>query len=95
MARHPEPERLTTLARACGDLSRTAGTASEDLLDALVTVGDHATQRALDDAVDALAAGLRTVGADCAELAVVLGAAGAPADGTVTGDLPRPARVRP
>lgn len=89
MAAHPQPERLVGVGRAAGRLSRAASAAAEELLDALTMVGDHGTQRSVDDAVDALVGALREVSADGAELAFVLGAQ-APAQDTA----PRPSGQR-
>ena len=47
--------------------------AGELLLDHLVTVGDHATQQALDAMVDDAVDGLREISAGCRELALSLG----------------------
>lgn len=74
MAAHPQPERLTPVARCAGSLGRVSAGTAEELLDALTMVGDHGTQRAVDDAVDGLVAGLQEVAADMTELAFVLGA---------------------
>lgn len=79
MPGHPRPERLASLSSAAGELARGAGAAAEELLDSLVMVGDHATQRSVDDAVDALVARLRTVSAEAGELAWVLGSQAGPA----------------
>lgn len=77
MPGHPEPQRLTDLATAVGGLGRVAGATGEDLLDSLVMVGDHGTQRAVDDAVDAVVAVLREIRGEAQELAHVLGSTGA------------------
>lgn len=74
MAAHPQPERLAQVGRSAGGLARVASGTAEELLDALTMVGDHGTQRAVDDAVDALAGRLREVAVDGSELALVLGA---------------------
>jgi hypothetical protein len=74
MAAHPQPERLAQVGRAAGNLGRVAAGTAEELLDALTMVGDHGTQRAVDEAVDAVAGGLRSVAAEGMELALVLGA---------------------
>lgn len=76
MAQHPHPDRLVDLGRAAGDLGRAAAATGDELLDALTMVGDHATQRAVDDAVDVLVAALREVSADMSEMALVLGSRG-------------------
>ncbi|MET4078345.1 hypothetical protein [Janibacter sp. UYMM211] len=92
MPGHPEPQRLTELATEVGGLGRLARAAGDELLDSLVMVGDHGTQRVVDDAVDALVSALRGVDAECAELAYVLGSTGTRGEARrAPSSAPRPA----
>lgn len=87
MATHPDPSVLRALADAAGALGTTAAAAGDDLLDELAILGDHGTQRAVDDAVDAIVATLRTVSADAGELAFAIGSQ---APGSTTRSAPVP-----
>ena len=72
---HPRPEAITALSQALSATGDHAATAGEDLLDHLATVGDHATQAALETMVDDAVDALRELSATCRELALSLGAA--------------------
>lgn len=81
---HPRPEDLTELS---GTVSATADhciLASEELLDHMVTVGDHGTQAALECVVDDAVDALRELSATCRELALSFGPWGATDGGRTT-----------
>lgn len=77
---HPRPEDLTALGAAMSSTADDAAACGDQLLDHLVTVGDHASQIALDGFVDEAVDILRELSAGCRELALTLrsGAASAP-----------------
>lgn len=70
---HRDPEQLRAVGAAGGRLGRCAGEAADELLDALPIVGDHASQRAVDDAVDSLVAALRAIEVDALGVSFALG----------------------
>lgn len=76
---HPHPEAITALSGALSATGGHAAVAGEELLDHLVTVGDHATQAALEAVVDDAVDALRELSATCRELALALGPDGAAA----------------
>ncbi|GAB0024697.1 hypothetical protein VN1338_37110 [Helicobacter pylori] len=80
------------LADALSATGEHTAAAGELLLDHLVTVGDHATQQALDAMVDDAVDGLREISAGCRELALSLGpvATRASASDRATGTGTRP-----
>lgn len=92
---HPRPEDLAALG---ADLSATAGHAAESgeqLLDEMVTIGDHATQRAVDDLVDDAVDALRELAATCREIALTVSAGASPSPGSAsTHDAVLPPRAR-
>lgn len=94
MRAHRDPDQLRAVGAASARLGRCAGEAAEDLLDALPMLGDHATQRAVDEAVESLVDALRGVEVDAQEVAFALGSlAGAPADAAGV-EQDAPGRVR-
>lgn len=70
---HPRPEDLTALSAALSDTGDHCAEAGEELLDHLVTVGDHTTQAALEEVVDGAVDTLRELSATCRELVLSLG----------------------
>ncbi|MEK4241574.1 MULTISPECIES: hypothetical protein [unclassified Janibacter] len=70
---HPRPEDLDALVDALSATGEHTAATGELLLDHLVTVGDHATQRALDGMVDDTVDSLREISAGCRELALAMG----------------------
>lgn len=70
---HPRPEDLDALVDALSATGEHTAATGELLLDHLVTVGDHATQRVLDGMVDDTVDSLREISAGCRELALALG----------------------
>lgn len=70
---HPHPEAITALSGALSATGGHAAVAGEELLDHLVTVGDHTTQAALECVVDDAVDALRELSATCRELALSLG----------------------
>ena len=78
MAAHRDPAGLHALSVAVGELARAARGAGDELLDELAVFGEFRTQRAVDDAVDALVAGVHAVAADAGELALILGSQAGP-----------------
>lgn len=74
---HPRPEDLTELSGALSTTSDHCVLASEELLDHMVTVGDHGTQAALEGVVDDAVDALRELSATCRELTLALGPLGA------------------
>lgn len=95
---HPRPEDIQVLAEALSATGEHTAAAGELLLDHLVTVGDHATQQALDGMVDDAVDGLRDISAGCRELALSLGPvaarASAPDRATGTGTRPQVRELR-
>lgn len=87
---HPRPEDLATLRAALSATSEHAVTAGDDLLAAMVTVGDHTTQTAVDDLVDTAADVLREISAGCSELALSLAASLPARSGQVDETAARP-----
>ncbi len=71
---HPRPEDLTALAAALSATADHCTSDGDDLLDHLVTVGDHATQASLESLVDAAVDVLRELSAASRELALAVGA---------------------
>lgn len=93
---HPRPEDLAALWSAMSSTAEHAAAAGEALLDHMVTVGDHATQSAVDGAVDAAVDALREISASCREGALGIGAALPRSAGTrQVDDAIRAPRVRP
>lgn len=74
---HPRPEDVTALSEALSATGDHCTTAGEELLDHMVTVGDHATQAALEGVVDDAVDALRELSATCRELTLSLGPLGA------------------
>ncbi|MGO1167111.1 MAG: hypothetical protein ACTMHL_10895 [Janibacter sp.] len=74
---HPRPEDLTALSAALSATGDDCSVADEELLDHMVTVGDHATQAALEGVVDDAVDALRELSATCRELTLALGPLGA------------------
>ena len=70
---HPRPEDLDALVDALSATGEHTAAAGELLLGHLVTVGDHATQRALDGMVDDTVDSLRATSAGCRALAPAIG----------------------
>lgn len=70
---HPRPEDLTALSAALSGTGDRCAEAGEELLDHLVTVGDHTTQAALEEVVDGAVDALRELSASCRELVLTLG----------------------
>lgn len=71
---HPRPEDLTALAAALSATADHCTSDGDDLLDHLVTVGDHATQASLEALVDHAVDVLRELAATSRELALAVGA---------------------
>lgn len=69
---HPRPEDLTALGEALSATGDHAAAEGENLLDHLVTVGDHGAQTALEEVVDAAVDALRELSATCRELSLSL-----------------------
>lgn len=93
---HPRPEDLAALWSAMSSTAEHAATAGEQLLDHMVTVGDHTTQSAVDGAVDAAVDVLREISTSCRESALGVGAALPRSAGTRQAeDTIRAPRVRP
>lgn len=69
---HPRPDDLTALSAALSATAEHSVTAGEELLGHMVTVGDHATQVALEDVVDEAVDALRELSATCRELVLSL-----------------------
>lgn len=90
---HPRPEDLVALAGVLSTSGEHAAGAGEDLLDHMVTVGDHATQSAVDDLVDAAVDALREWSASCRELSLVVNAGGSSREPAPSGE-PAPPRER-
>lgn len=70
---HPRPADLTALSAALSGTGRHCAEAGEELLDHMVTVGDHASQAALEAVVDGAVDTLRELSATCKELVLALG----------------------
>lgn len=70
---HPRPEDLAALSTALSDTGDHCAEAGEEILDHMVTVGDHSTQAELEDVVDRAADVLRELSATCRELVLSLG----------------------
>lgn len=87
---HPGPDDLTALTAALSATAEHSVTAGEELLEHMVTVGDHAAQAALEDVVDGAVDALRELSATCRELALSLRAGTVPtrsdADAVATAD---------
>lgn len=75
---HPRPEDLTALSASLSATADHAAGAGEEMLDHMVTVGDHATQTALEGVVDDAVDALRELSATCRELSLSIGPHGAP-----------------
>ncbi|MCT2292520.1 hypothetical protein [Janibacter hoylei] len=69
---HPRPEDLTALGTALSAAAESAATGGEALLDTMVSVGDHATQTAVDALVDAAIDTLRELSASCREISLAV-----------------------
>lgn len=83
---HPRPEDLAALGTALSAAAEHTATASEHLLDHMVTVGDHATQAAVDGLIDASADALREISVSARELTLGLAAAAPIASGSAHHD---------
>lgn len=70
---HACPEDLAVLSAALSATGDHSAAAGEELLDHMATVGDHATQTALEATVDEAVDALRELSATCRELALSLG----------------------
>ncbi len=81
---HPRPEDLATLSAALSDTGDHCAAAGEDLLDHLVTVGDHTTQAALEEVVDGAVDVLRELSASSRELVLSLGPEARAGDSSIT-----------
>lgn len=86
---HPRPEDLAVLSSALSDTGDHCAAAGEELLDHLVTVGDHPTQVALEEAVDGAADVLRELSASARELVLALGPEARAADSAAGADRVR------
>lgn len=79
---HPRPEDAATLVDALTATGDHCAADGEELIDHMVTVGDHATQAALETTIDAAVDVLRELSATCRELSLALSADAAPAHRT-------------
>lgn len=70
---HPRPADLSALATTLSDTGNHCAEVSEELLDHMVTVGDHTSQAALEAVVDGAVDTLRELSATCQELVLSLG----------------------
>lgn len=70
----PRTEDVLALSEALARTGEHAESAGEEILDHLVTVGDHATQAALEGLVDTSVDSLRELSATCRELTLSLAA---------------------
>ena len=75
---HPRPEDLTTLVDVLATTADHCASDGEDLLDHMVSVGDHATQACLEALIDDAVDVLREITATCRELAFAVGAGSSP-----------------
>lgn len=75
---HPRPEDLTALSAALSATGDHAAGADDEVLDHMVTVGDHTTQAAVEGVVDHAVDALRELSATCRELTLAIGPHGAP-----------------
>ncbi len=71
---HPRPEDVATLVDALTTTGEHCADDGDELLDHMVTVGDHATQAALETMIDAAVDALRELSASCRELSLSLSA---------------------
>lgn len=85
---HPRPEAVATLVDALTATGDHCAADGEELLDHMATVGDHATQAALEETVDAAVDTLRELSATCRELSLALSADAAPARRSSTDTTP-------
>ncbi|WP_338748256.1 hypothetical protein [Janibacter alittae] len=76
---HPRPQDAATLVDALTATGDHCAADGEELIDHMVTVGDHTTQTALETTIDAAVDVLRELSATCRELALALSADAAPA----------------
>lgn len=82
---HPRPEDVTALVDALTVTGDHCVASGDELLDRMVTVGDHDTQLALESAVDSAVDVMRELSATCRELALAVSADAAPARRAPTG----------
>lgn len=75
---HPRPEDLAALGGVVSATAEHAATAGEQLLDHMVTVGDHSAQAVVDSLIDEAVDVLRELSASCRELSLSLNALAGP-----------------
>lgn len=76
---HPRPDAVAALVDALTATGDHCVANGDELLDHMVTVGDHATQAALETTVDTAVDVLRELTATCRELSLALSADASPA----------------
>lgn len=91
---HPRPEDLAALGGVVSATAEHAATAGEQLLDHMVTVGDHSAQAVVDSLIDEAVDVLRELSASCREMSLSLCALTGPEAGPDVRGEHRPS-VRP